>query len=37
MQRKTGNEVELGATDSPFHSIGESSAIYRTASTLEKR
>ena len=35
MQRKTGDEVELGATDSPFHCIGESSAIYRTASSYE--
>ena len=34
MQRKIGNEVELGATVSPFDSIGPSSAIDRSTSNF---
>ena len=34
MQRKIGTEVELGATVSPFDSIGASSAIDRLASNF---
>ena len=34
MQRKLGTEVELGATVSPFDSIGASSAIDRLASNF---
>ena len=34
MQRKIGTEVELGATVSPFDSIGASSAIDRSVSTF---
>ena len=32
MQRKSGTEIELGKTVSPFDSIGALSAIDRTAS-----
>ena len=35
MQREIGNEVHIGATVSPFDSIGRSSAIDRTASEYE--
>ena len=34
MQRKIGTEVELGATVSPYDSIGASSAIDRSASNF---
>ena len=35
MRRKIGNEVYIGATVSPFSSIGKSSDIDRTASNYE--
>ena len=35
MQRKIGNEVELGVSVSPFHSIGRSSAINTTAANYK--
>ena len=34
MQRKIGTEIKLGKTESPFNSIGTSSAINRTASNF---
>ena len=35
MQKEIGNEVHIGATVTPFSSIGKSSAIDRTASNYE--
>ena len=35
MQRKIGNEAELGATVWPFHRVGGSSVIDRTVSNYE--
>ena len=35
MQREIGNEVHIGATVTPFSSIGKSSAIDRTAWNYE--
>lgn len=35
MQREIGNEVHIGATVSPFDSIGRPSAINRTGSEYE--